>query len=51
MDKELSKAVEAGVIVDGVNVNVVDAACDNSSGGDDNDIDVNGDVEEDAIAW
>ena len=50
MDKELAKAVEAGVLVDGVDVNVGDAAHDNSGGGDENDIDVNGDVEEDAIA-
>ena len=50
MDKELAKAVEAGVLVDEVDVNVGDAARDNSSGGDENDIDVNGDVEEDAIA-
>lgn len=50
MSKELAKAVEAGVLVDGVDVKVSDAARDNSSGGDENDIDVNGDVEEDAIA-
>ena len=49
MDKEFAKVVEAGVIVDGIDVNVGDAARDNSSG-DENDIDVNGDVEEDAIA-
>ena len=50
MDKELAKAVEAGVLVDGFDVNVGDAARDKSSGGNENDIDVNGNVEEDAIA-
>ena len=36
--------------VDGIDVNVGDAAWDDSNGGDENDTDVNGDVEEDAIA-
>ena len=50
MDKELAKAVEEGVMVDGVDVNDDDDARHDSSGGDENDIDVNGDIEEDAIA-